>query len=129
MPEIRDNFSNCLLNLSALQLRNTQWRARYELLDNQVAELEGQRDTWKERAELQGEVLAVLQRLEETWRGHYEQAIAALGGQGINSVFADHEYEVLLETSIKRGVWRHLMSRSRCCLLRIGRHYASSYER
>ena len=90
--------------LATLQRRNDRWQTQYELLDSQANELEGQRETWAARAALQDEALAVLQRLEETWRGHYEGAIAALGGQGVNSVFPDDTYEVVLETSIKRGV-------------------------
>ncbi len=92
------------IELTMLGSRNDRFRGQAELLEGQIDTLTDQRDTYVEQEEVQGKALVVLQRLEETWRGHYEAAIAGLGGQGINSVFVDAEYEVLLESSIKRGV-------------------------
>jgi hypothetical protein len=46
----------------------------------------------------------VLQQLEETWRGRYEAALAAIGSQGLNAVFIEDEYELLLESTVRRGV-------------------------
>ena len=45
----------------------------------------------------------VLYRLEESWRGHYQAGLAGLGSRGLNAVFTDDEYEVLLESTTKRG--------------------------
>jgi hypothetical protein len=73
------------------------------LHDQEVRELVRQK-SMREREELLAKVLVVLQKLEATWRGRYEAALAALGSQGLNAVFTDAEYELLLESTIKRGV-------------------------
>ena len=85
------------------QQRVAKMRAQYELLDGQADDLASALGGWETAKKLQDEALVVLQLLEETWRGQYEDAISQLGSQGINSVFTE-EYEVLLESSIKRGV-------------------------
>ncbi|KKN84423.1 hypothetical protein LCGC14_0288850 [marine sediment metagenome] len=90
--------------LDFFQRQCAGWRGQGELLEGQKAKLDNQKAAALEQEDVQAKALIVLQSLEKTWRGHYEKALAALGGQGINAVFTDAEYEVLLESTIKRGV-------------------------
>lgn len=91
-------------DLKAFQQRVHGWRGQGELLEGRQDTLQDQRDAALEKEEVYAKALVVLQKLEETWRGKYETQIGDLGGYGLNAVFTDDEYEVLLESTIKRGV-------------------------
>ena len=91
-------------SLDSFQRQCAGWRGQGELLGGKKDMQDDRKATALEQEDVQAKALTVLHRLEETWRGHYEKALAALGGQGINAVFTDGEYEVLLESTIKRGV-------------------------
>lgn len=79
------------------------WKGQAELLESQQQNHQQQKDELEARVTLLKKVQQVLQQLEETWRGHYEEALGALGGRGLNAVFTNATYEVLLESNIKRG--------------------------
>jgi DNA repair exonuclease SbcCD ATPase subunit len=91
-------------DLARVQKRCSEWRGQAAGLQEQQHALRGE----LEQAQAQGIVLekaqAVLQQLEDTWRGHYNTALGALGSQGLSAVFTAGKYEVLLESTIKRGV-------------------------
>lgn len=91
-------------DLTAVRQRVQEWKGQATLLRTQEADHQGRKAELEAQGELKGKALVVLQRLEETWRGRYEAALAALGSQGLNAVFTDAEYELLLESNIKRGV-------------------------
>lgn len=91
-------------DIAALRQHVDGWRGQAQLLEGQLGNLQTQKIEWADSVDLKAKTLAVLIKLESTWRGHYEEALASLGGQGVNAVFTDAEYEVLLESTIKRGV-------------------------
>lgn len=100
-----------LTELAELQTDLTGIRQRVAELKGQATLLRDQQEKQQTleteglaRTELLAKTLVVLQQLEETWRGKYEEALAALGSQGLNAVFIDDEYELLLESTIRRGV-------------------------
>ena len=101
---IDDTVAACRKSLNILKESVAAWRGQGELLEGQIDTLTDTRDAYAHQDDIKSKALVVLQKLEETWRGHYESAIGGLGGQGINAVFTDAEYEVLLESTIKRGV-------------------------
>ena len=101
---IDDTVAACRKSLDILKESVAAWRGQGELLEGQIDTLTDTRDAYAHQDDIKSKALVVLQKLEETWRGHYESAIGGLGGQGINAVFTDAEYEVLLESTIKRGV-------------------------
>lgn len=79
------------------------WEGQYELLDRQRRESLAKRHELQEEEVTHDSALAVLQELESAWRGKYEDALAALGGQSLSTIW-DKPYDVKLETTIKRGV-------------------------
>jgi hypothetical protein len=81
-----------------------EWKGQATLLRTQQDDHKKWRAEFEARSALKAKALVVLQKLEATWRGRYEAALAALGSQGLNAVFTDAEYELLLESTIKRGV-------------------------
>lgn len=91
-------------DLGLVRARCHEWRGQAEMLSTQKVTLEEQKKTLLAQEEVLAKAQVVLQRLEDTWRGRYEVALAALGSQGLNAVFTDATYELLLESSIKRGV-------------------------
>jgi ABC-type sugar transport system ATPase subunit len=72
------------------------------MLEAQQQTHEVQRKELLTRFDVLEKAQRVLQLLEDTWRGRYEQALAALGSQGLSAVF-DKKMEVILESTIKRG--------------------------
>ncbi len=98
------DLSQLRSGLALVRQRVDGWRGQAKLLEGQLDRLLTQKVAEADVVDLKAKTQAVLLRLEETWRGHYQQAFASLGGQGINAVFADNEYEVLLESNVKRGV-------------------------
>lgn len=90
-------------DLGLVRAQCHEWRGQSEMLESQRFTLKLTVKEHSDREELLAATLLVLQQLEETWRGRYEVALAALGSQGLNAVFPDDTYEVLLESSIKRG--------------------------
>ncbi len=99
-----DDVAQLRASLDTFAVRVHRWRGQGELFEGQKDTLADQKAAAAEQEDVQKKALVVLRRLEETWRGHYEKALAALGGQGVNAVFTDDTYEVLLESTIKRGV-------------------------
>lgn len=84
--------------------RCSEFRGQGEMLSAQQIDLNGRKESLQARESLLQKVLVVLLRLENTWRGRYEAGLAATGSYGLNAVFTDAKYEVLLESNIKRGV-------------------------
>ncbi len=74
------------------------------MLEAQQTEHHAAQEDFEAQGTLLEKAQQVLQLLEATWRGKYQEALAALGSQGLNVVFTDDTYEVLLESTVKRGV-------------------------
>jgi DNA repair exonuclease SbcCD ATPase subunit len=72
------------------------------MLEAQQQTHEQQKTELAARKDIKVKAGDVLDRLENTWRGRYEQALAALGSQGLSAVF-DKKMEVVLESTKKRG--------------------------
>lgn len=90
--------------LAACSRRCYAYRGQAELLRSQQLTLEDRKTSLEAQQELSGKALEVLLLLEETWRGRYEAGLAGLGSQGLNAVFTSDDYEVVLESNVKRGV-------------------------
>lgn len=56
-----------------------------------------------ERARVLLAVGVLLQNLEKTWRGRYEEALGALGTQGLQAIWGD-DRALVLESKVTRGV-------------------------
>lgn len=80
-----------------------EWDGQAGLLRSKQLTLKEDEGTRRRQMELHEKALVVLQELEGTWRGKYEDALAALGSQGLSSIWED-ERQVVLESTIKRGV-------------------------
>lgn len=104
MSDVLQVVNSLQQELNGCRQRCHEYRGQAELLGTQKATLEERKGTEEAQEALSGKALEVLRRLEETWRGKYEAGLAALGSQGLNTVFTSDNYEVLLESSVKRGV-------------------------
>ncbi|KKN83889.1 hypothetical protein LCGC14_0295420 [marine sediment metagenome] len=91
-------------SVNQMKQRCAEWRGQAELLQTQQTKLLEQQGTAQAQVDLLTQAQQVLQLLEETWRGRYETALAAIGSQGLNAVFIEDEYELLLESTMRRGV-------------------------
>lgn len=93
------------LELLAGQIRGLlqEWKGRTHLLRSRQLTHKTDADEYRQQAELHEKALGILQELEGTWRGKYEDALAALGSQGLSSIWGD-ERQVVLESTIKRGI-------------------------
>lgn len=89
--------------LGEVRQRVDGWRGQAQLLQSQAAKHRGQVEKLQRLTTLKEKVLLVLQQLEGTWRNRYEERLASLGSWGLNAIFTDNHYEVLLDHTIKRG--------------------------
>ena len=96
LPELRTTSRELRSKVAA-------WQGQAELLQSEIEEAHQEIDILNNRVDDHKEAIVILQELEKTWRGSFEEALASLGGQGLSAVFAK-EMEVVLESSIKRGV-------------------------
>ncbi len=101
--ELTQQVKTLQYDLGLVRASCHEWRGQATMLESEKSTLNTSMKEHSVREELLSAALVVLQQLEETWRGCYEVALAALGSQGLNAVFPDGTYEVLLESSIKRG--------------------------
>lgn len=101
---LSDELATLRTKLGPCRQRIHEWRGQAQLLGTQKETLQQQRDELQAKAELKAKAQVVLQRLEDTWRGKYEAVVGGLGSQGLNTVFTAGQYEVLLESNVKRGV-------------------------
>jgi len=79
------------------------WEGQYELLEKQRTEGLRLHAELRDNEVAHDSALVVLQELESAWRGKYEDALAALGGQSLSTIW-EKPIGVKLETTIKRGV-------------------------
>ncbi|KKL47291.1 hypothetical protein LCGC14_2337000 [marine sediment metagenome] len=103
--------SDTLVDIIALQRELTTvrqrchgWRGQATMLHDRQAEHRNNQERSAHEIDVLEKAQQVLQLLETTWRGKYQEALAALGSQGLNAVFTNDTYEVLLESTVKRGV-------------------------
>ncbi len=90
--------------LNTVRQRCHGWKGQATMLEAQQTEHHADFEDFEAQGTLLEKAQQVLQLLETTWRGKYQEALAALGSQGLNAVFTDDTYEVLLESTVKRGV-------------------------
>ena len=96
LPELRATSRELAAKVSA-------WQGQAELLQSEISSTKKEITSLQSTVSDHEEAIVILQELEKTWRGSFEEALASLGGQGLSAVF-DKEIEVILESSIKRGV-------------------------
>ena len=90
--------------LTTVRQRCQGWRGQATMLEAQQTEHHADKEDFTAQINVLEKAQQVLQLLETTWRGRYQEALAALGSQGLNAVFTNDTYEVLLESTVKRGV-------------------------
>ena len=90
--------------LTTVRQRCQGWRGQATMLHDRQAEHRNNQERSAHEIDVLEKAQQVLQLLETTWRGKYQEALAALGSQGLNAVFTNDTYEVLLESTVKRGV-------------------------
>lgn len=88
---------------SQIRRRLHEWEGQASLLRSKEVTLKDDESTHRQQEELHEKALSILQELEGTWRGKYEAALAALGSQGLSSIWGD-DRQVVLDSTIKRGV-------------------------
>ncbi len=104
MPDTLVDIIALQRELNTVRQRCQGWRGQGEMLRARMADYLADFEDFKAQGTLLEKAQQVLQLLETTWRGKYQEALAALGSQGLNAVFTDDTYEVLLESTVKRGV-------------------------
>lgn len=101
--ELTATINDLLRQTGASRQRCHAMRGQAELLGSQKVGLEEKQAAAEDEQTLLEKAQEVLYRLEAEWRGKYEVGLAGLGSRGLNAVFVDDEYEVLLESTTKRG--------------------------
>ena len=100
-------MSECNKEIEALSGRIRrqlhEWSGQAGLLRSKQLTLMVDEERHRSQSGLYEKARVVLQELEGTWRGKYEAALAALGSQGLSSIWGDKR-EVVLESSVKRGI-------------------------
>ena len=93
------------LRSSSRELRSkvSAWQGQAELLQSEISDTKQKINNLQSAVGDHEEAIVILQELEKTWRGSFEEALASLGGEGLSVVF-DKKIEVILESTIKRGV-------------------------
>lgn len=90
-------------DLRALRGTFSEWRGHEAGLQETLTAVKAGLIQAEERVAILKPAQEVLEHLEETWAGQYEAKLGALGSMGLNAVFPDNHYEVLLEHTTKRG--------------------------
>lgn len=90
-------------DLRALRGTFSEWRGHEAGLQETLTTVKDGLTQAEERVAILKPAQEVLEHLEETWAGQYEAKLGALGSMGLNAVFPDNHYEVLLEHTTKRG--------------------------
>ena len=90
-------------DLRGLRRRLSEWKGQEDLLQSTIVTAKDALEGAQARVSLLEPAQELLERLEETWAGEYEAKLSAIGSMGLNAVFPDNVYEVLLEHSTKRG--------------------------
>lgn len=98
-----DETQTLINDLRGLQSRISEWRGQETLFQQTIVAAQGALEKAQARASVLEPSQELLERLEETWAGEYEEKLSAIGSMGLNAVFPDNVYEVLLEHSTKRG--------------------------
>ena len=89
--------------LRALRRTFAEWRGQEAHIQREITSVKDGLEQVLERVEALEPAQEVLEHLEETWAGQYEAKLGAIGSMGINAVFPNNHYEVLLEHTTKRG--------------------------
>ena len=89
--------------LRALRSTFAEWRGHEAGLQQTLTTVKAGLEQDQERVAALEPAQEVLEHLEETWAGQYEAKLGAIGSMGLNAVFPDNHYEVLLEHTTKRG--------------------------
>lgn len=97
------NLTSIRSNLAAVRQSVAGWQGQAELLKGQQRIHQQRRDELEATIGIKTQAQTILQQLEGTWRTKYEAGLAALGSWGLNAIFTQAQYEVVLESTIKRG--------------------------
>ncbi len=98
-----DAIQTLASDLGAIRSTLSEGRGKEAHIQQEIVTVETSREKAQARVSALEPAQEVLEHLEKTWAGQYEEKLGAIGSMGLNAVFPDNEYEVLLEHTTKRG--------------------------
>jgi len=90
-------------DLRALRGTFSEWRGQEAHIQREITGVNDGMEQARGRVTVLEPAQEVLEHLEQTWAGQYEEKLGAIGSMGLNAVFPNNHYEVLLEHTTKRG--------------------------
>ena len=98
-----DEMQTLASDLGATRSTLSEWRGQAAHIQREIVTVTAALEQAQTRVSALEPAQEVLEHLEQTWAGQYEEKLGAIGSMGLNAVFPDSEYEVLLEHTTKRG--------------------------
>ncbi len=98
-----DEIQTLASDLRTLRSTLSEWRGQEAHIQREILTVQASLEQAQTRVSALEPAQEILEHLEQTWAGQYEEKLGAIGSMGLNAVFPDSEYEVLLEHTTKRG--------------------------